>query len=214
MGSRIAPGTPSITSSNPHIVPVEHAVTAEQPAELAPEVEPLVLAVLESRVKAAKAAARVPLEKLYAEGESRKIRSPLDGALLGVVLRTSPDARWQITDRTALDAHLADDPANIEYVDELAVEGTALVAALRELAPELLVRVERVASSARAAAVLNAQAGEEPLPGVGQVKPSGVLTVRPDKGAGAAIERLVRAGLIRIDGRPVELPAVVEDVAS
>jgi hypothetical protein len=174
--------------------------------DLPPEIEAIVLAVLEKRVKEAKAAARVPLEPLYAEGETRKVRSPLDDTVLGTVLRTSPDPTWRITDRAALDAHLGEDPDNVEYVHELAIEGPALVEALKEMAPGLLVKVERVRASARTAAVLRAQAGDPPPPGVSRVKPDGVLTVRPDRNAGAAIERLVKAGLIQIDGRPVALP--------
>jgi hypothetical protein len=59
--------------------------------DLPPEIEPIVLAVLEARVKEAKAAARAAIEHLYAEGTRTTIRSPLDGTKLGTVYRTDPD---------------------------------------------------------------------------------------------------------------------------
>jgi hypothetical protein len=37
---------------------------------------------------------------------------------------------------------------------------------------------------------------------VARVKPEGVLTVRPDRGAAAAIAGMVRAGILSWDGRP------------
>jgi hypothetical protein len=39
--------------------------------------------------------------------------------------------------------------------------------------------------------------------GIARVKPGGVLTVKPDKGAAAAVERMVAAGVITWDGQPV-----------
>jgi hypothetical protein len=174
--------------------------------ELPPEIEPIVLAVLEKRVGAAKAASRVPLEPLYAEGQSRKIRSPLDDAVLGVVGRESPDPRWEIVNRDALAKHLEQDPANVEYVDEIASEAAA-IEVLREHAPELLVRIERVRADAFTAALRAARTGEAPAPGIARIKPDGRLYVRPDKHAGEAIERLVAAKVITFDGRPLQLPA-------
>ncbi|MGL5908867.1 MAG: hypothetical protein ACRCZP_02625, partial [Phycicoccus sp.] len=110
-------------------------MTPTPPAAWPAELEPIVLAVLEKRVKEAKAAARVPVEPLYAEGDKRTIRSPLDDRKLGIVLRTDPDPEWRVTDRAALTEHLMEDPAAVEYVEELSVEGAALLGVLRELLP-------------------------------------------------------------------------------
>jgi hypothetical protein len=174
---------------------------------LPPELEPIVLAVLEARVKEAKAASRVPLEPLYAEGTRNTIRSPLDDTKLGVVYRTDPDPKWTVTDRAALCKALEDDPANVEYVDEIDGTNEQVVEVLAEHAPWLLARVERVRAEAINAAVAAAARGEQPMPGIERVKPRGALVVRPDKNARSAVERLVQAEVITWDGRPLQLPA-------
>jgi hypothetical protein len=61
--------------------------------DLPPEIEPIVLAVLEARVKEAEAAARAAIEHLYAEGTCTTILSLLDGTKLGTVYRTDPNRR-------------------------------------------------------------------------------------------------------------------------
>jgi hypothetical protein len=174
---------------------------------LPPELEPLVLAVLAQRVKEATAAARAVIEHRYAEGTRNTIRSPLDDTKLGTVYRTDPDPKWSVTDRGALCKHLEDDPANVEYVDDIDGTNAQVIAVLAEHAPWLLARVERVRAEAITAAVAAAARGEEPLPGIERVKPRGSLVVRPDKNAGPAIERMVAAGLLTWDGRLLELPA-------
>lgn len=187
-------------------------MTDSRTADLPAEIEPVVLAVLEARVKTAKAAARAAIEHRYDDGDKVTVRSPLDDAKLGSVYRTDPDPSWEIVDRAALAAHLALDPDNIEFRDEIAGTDDQVVAVLREHAPELLARVERVAPSAFDAALAAAAAGAEPAPGVIRRKPRGSLVIRPDKNAGAAIERLVAAGWISYDGRPM-LPAAEESTA-
>jgi hypothetical protein len=175
--------------------------------DLPPELEPIVLAVLEARVKEAKAAARATIEHRYAEGTRTTIRSPLDDSKLGTVYRTDPDPSWQITDRDALARWLGEDPRNVEYVDDIAGTDEQVIEVLREHAPELLARIERVKAEAVNAAVAAAARGEQPMPGIERVKPRGSLVVRPDKNAGPAIERMVAAGLLTWDGRLLELPA-------
>ncbi len=182
--------------------------TTQQAPRLAPEIEPLVLAVLEARVKDAKAAARASIENRYADGDKVTVRSPLDEVKLGTVYRTDPDPRWEIHDRNALAAHLAADPANLEYVDEISGSDEAVLAVLREHAPHLLARIERVPDSLfHAALAASVSGGIAAAPGIRRVKPRGTLAIRPDKNAGAAIERLVAIGWITYDGRPLLLPA-------
>lgn len=178
-------------------------------ADLPPEIEPIVLKVLEKRVKDAYVPAKAVLEPLYPEGQGTRntIRSPLDQAKLGVVYREDPDPTWKVTDRAALTKALEDDPDNVEYVDDVAGTTEQVVEVLAEHAPWLLARVERVKASAVNAAVAAAARGEEPLPGIERVKPRGSLVVRPDKAAGPAIERMVAAGYLTWDGRLLQLPA-------
>jgi hypothetical protein len=175
--------------------------------DLPPELEPIVLAVLEQRVKEAKAAARAVIEHRYAEGTRNTIRSPLDQTKLGLVYRTDPDPAWRVTDREALCKHLEQDPDNVEYVDDIAGTNEQVVEVLAEHAPWLLARVERVRQGAINAAVNRAANGQPPEPGIERVKPRGSLVVRPDKAAGPAIERMVAAGVLTWDGRLLELPA-------
>lgn len=180
-------------------------------ANLAPEIEPLVLAVLEKRVGDAKAAARAAIEGLYAEGAKNTIRSPLDQSKLGSIFRTDPDPKWQITNRDLLVKHLEQDPDNREFVDEIVGTEDQVLEVLLEHAPQLLARVARVSADAIKAATARAAAGEA-VPGISKVKPRGVLTIRPDKNAGVAIDRLVAAKVISWDGRVLELPAAGETV--
>jgi hypothetical protein len=189
-------------------------MTTEQPARLAPEIEPLVLAVLEKRVAEAKTVARAVIEHRYPDGHRVTVRSPLDDAKLGLVYRTDPDPTWKITDRDALVAHLAQDPDNFEFVDDIAGTQEQVLEVLAEHAPHLLARVERVMPAAVDAALLQAKVGGEVLPGIERVKPRGSLVVKPDKGAGAVVERMVSAGLITWDGRPAALPAADEAVSA
>lgn len=178
------------------------------PTPLPAELEALVLAVLETRVKEHKAAARAAIERLYDDGDKRVIRSPLDDTKLGAVWRTSPDPAWRVVDREALAAHLAEDPRNLEYVDEIVGTDDQVLEVLQAHAPHLLARVERVPDSLfRALLTASVAQGSAAAPGIARVKPRGTLTVRPDKDAGAAVERLVAAGVITWDGTPAALPA-------
>lgn len=182
--------------------------TDQAGAQLPPEIEPLVLAQLEKEVKARRALTRVPLEALYADGERKTIRSPLDDAKLGIVLRTSPDPKWTVTDHKALTAHLEADPDNVEHVDDIAASEEQVIAVLREHAPQLLGRVERVKADAVKAALAQAEAHPEtPVPGIELVRPRGTLSIRPDKAAGEVIARMVEARVISWDGKPLALPA-------
>lgn len=175
------------------------------PEPLGPDIELLILTVLGKRVaehvRMAKAVAGADLE----DGAKRTVRAP-DGSKLGSIYRTDPDPEWRVVDPEALDRHLRQDPECLEYVDEIAGTHEQVLEVLREHAPELLARVERVRVDAIAREVAEARAGLEPAPGIARVKPAGVLSVRPDKGAAAVVERLVQAGVVSWDGRPA-LPA-------
>ncbi len=74
-------------------------------------------------------------------------------------------------------------------------------------APELLVEVTRVKTSAYQDSLDQSKAtGKPAAPGINLRKPGGVLTVKPDENAAAAIEGLIGAGLLAWDGRR-ELPS-------
>jgi hypothetical protein len=165
------------------------------------EIEAIVLAELAKRVKTRQAATKAIVGGRYGAGDKQTFRSPVDDAKLGTVYRSDPDPEWRVVDREALHAHLRQDPTNIESFFEIADEPTA-IDVLRAHAPHLLAEIERVSQAAVDAAVARASAGQN-VPGVAKVKPEGVLSVRPDRGAGDAISRMVAAGVISWDGTPV-----------
>lgn len=184
-----------------------------EPVALAPEVEVLALAELAKRVAERYKLAKALVGQSYPDGRRETFRSPLDGAKLGVVYRTDPDPQWRIVDRDALVADLAWSPHNVEVVDDIAGTDEQVLEVLAEHAPHLLARVERVSQEAiDHALALSESRGKAAYAGIEQVKPSGVLTPKPDaKTAGPAIERMVAAGLLTWDMRPV-LPAGDEGV--
>jgi hypothetical protein len=186
-------------------------MTAE-PVQLAPEVEVLALAELAKRVAERYKLAKALVGQSYPDGRRETFRSPLDGTRLGMVYRTDPDPHWVVTDAEALDAELRTYPGNLVTFYEIADEQTA-IDVLHSVAPHLLVEATRVRPDAVAAALAQSEAtGVAAASGIEQVKPSGVLTPKPDaKTAGPAIERMVAAGLLTWDMRPV-LPAVDEGV--
>jgi hypothetical protein len=165
------------------------------------EIQALVLAELAKRLKTGQAATKAIVGGRYEPGDKQTFRSPLDDAKLGTVFRSDPDPEWRIVDSAATLGHLREDPANVESYFEIGDEQSA-IDVLHNVAPHLLIEVERVKPAAIDAAVERARQGEQ-VPGVERVKPEGVLSVRPDKNAGEAIERMVQAGVITWDGRPV-----------
>jgi hypothetical protein len=183
-----------------------------EPAALAPEVEALVLAELAKRVKTRTDLVKATIGQRYPDGHRETFRSPLDDSKLGLIYRTDPDPRWTVTDPEALHAELREFPGNVETVAEI-VDHDAAVAVLRAHAPELLAEVTRVRPDVVEAALeQSAATGKPAAAGINRVKPGGSLTVKPDAKAGEAVERMVAAGVITWDGRPV-LTAGDEGVA-
>lgn len=172
-----------------------------EPVQLAPEVEALVLAELAKRVKARTELVKATFSQRYPDGHRESFRAP-DGSKLGQVWRSDPDPRWVVADSEALDADLRADPAHLVTVYEIADEQSA-IDVLHSVAPHLLVEVTRVAEWAiEEALAKSAATGVPAAAGIEQVKPSGVLTVKPDPKAGAVVERMVQAGVLTWDGRP------------
>lgn len=195
-------------------------MTAPEPAEewepgqadVTVEVETLAYAAIESEAKRRKELGKALLAQHYPDGRTERTRSPL-GDRLGSVLRTDPDPRWQVVDRDALHAHLRTFPDATETVFEIADEPAA-IEVLRVHAPHLLVEVTRVKQQWVDDALAQSRATQEAAaPGIDRVKERGVMTVKPDKAAFAAVQRLVARGLIGWDGRPA-LPAGDEREAS
>lgn len=183
---------------------------------LAPEVRALVLAVLAKRVAGTVEPIKAEFSPRYEPGTTIKWESPLDGGLLGLVQRTRPEARWEVTDRDKLHEHLREFPGCVEDVLLLPVPGVGLVEldeadelarVVAEHAPHMLVREQRVTQASVDAAVEQSRAtGQAAAPGITLIRPGGQLRVVPDKNAGDVVERMVAAGIVTWDGRPV-LPA-------
>lgn len=171
--------------------------------ELSAEIEALFLAELAKRVKARTAATKAVFGAAYAPGDKQTFRSPVDETKLGTVFRSDPDPEWRVVDWAALREHLRQDQANFETSHEIADEAAA-IEVLREHAPHLLAEITRVNPDVVEEALdQSRRTGTPAAPGIERVKPEGVLTVRPDRNAGVAIERMVQAGVISWDGRPV-----------
>lgn len=172
---------------------------------LAPEIEALVLAELGKRVKARTEAVKAKFGQRYPDGHRETFRDPKFGLKLGIVYRTDPEPKWVVVDWDELHTHLRTFPGNVETVFEIADE-TQAIAYLAEHAPHLLVELTRVNPEAVTAALdQSAATGEAAAPGIGLVKASGSLTVKPDPQAGVAVARMVDAGLIEWDGTPREI---------
>lgn len=178
------------------------------------EIQAIVLAELAKRVKTSQAATKAIVGNRYAPGDKQTFRSPVDDAKLGTVFRSDPDPEWRVVDDNALSTYLVDRDEYMEPVAEVLLPSgeialmhpdDELYRIVSEHAPHLTrsacfrirdgVVDELVAESKRL--------GKPAAPGIAKVKPEGVLSVRPDKNAGDAIERMVTAGLITWDGRPV-----------
>jgi hypothetical protein len=175
---------------------------------LAPEFEALALAELAKRVAKVKDATKAEFSQHYPDGRKETFRSPVDGVKLGQVYRTDPDPAPIVTDREALVRHLTTIPGCTETVVEIAGSDEQVVEVLAEHAPHLLAEVTRVPDHVVANVLAGCKAkgtatgpDGKPLPGVAMDKPGGILTVKPDKDAGRALEGMVKAGLLTWDGR-------------
>lgn len=186
-----------------------------QTIPLPPEVQALVLAAVARRVAEQDKLTRAEFSGHYFAGIKRTFRSPLDQAPLGYVQRTDPDPDWRITDRAALEEHLAGFPGAVETVHEVHTpsvtveldEFDELYVVLTEHAPHMLHPRRRVRPDAVEAAVEQSRAtGKAAAPGIGLVRPGGQLRVVAHKDAGVAVERMVAAGVIRWDGAAPALP--------
>ena len=172
-------------------------------SNLPAEIQALVLAELAKRLKTSQAATKAIVGNRYGPGDKQTFRSPVDDAKLGTVFRSDPDPEWRVVAAAELDAFLADeDQGNTEATFEIVADASELIPLLLEHAPHLVRQVQRVTAAARTWAMDVAKSGVT-VPGIAKVKPEGVLSVRPDKNAGTAIERMVEAGVITWDGRPV-----------
>lgn len=175
-----------------------------------------VATALAKMVKAAGDEARAKADGLLDEGASVTLYSPL-GAKLGKALRTDPEATAVLTNRSKLDGWLlVTYPEQSEEVEEISPDTSAVLAALREHAPELVIHSRRpidcmipdVLAASSEAGVPMGPDGELDVPGVAVNKKPGVLHIRLDpKTAPQAIADMWAAGLIALDGTLRELPS-------
>lgn len=151
---------------------------------------------------------------LLDDGEGVPLRSP-SGLKVGQAKRTDPERKAIVTGPAALDVWLRKTyPDQVEETEEVSPDTEAVLAVLREHAPELVVRTSRVAArmvpdvlaASEAAGAPMGPDGELDVPGVQVEKPRGVLTITFDrKTSAAAIAEMWRAGLIQLDGNGVRL---------
>lgn len=175
------------------------------PTPLPPEVEALALAAIESEVKKRKTLTKALFGHRYPDGHRETFRSPVGAAKLGQVYRTDPEPQWVVTDRAALEEHLRSFPGNLAVTVTIVPEDMPeALAVLAEHAPGLLTELAELDPEAERAALAQSRAtGEPAAPGIGLVKAGGSLTVVPDKGAFDQVGRLIAAGVLTWDARPV-----------
>lgn len=177
----------------------------------APELELLALKAIETEVVARQKMLKALIGQSYADGDKHALRSPVTDGKLGIVYKTDPDVRWEITDRDALVAHLMSFPGNL-HVELIVVpeDMPEVLAVLAEHAPGLITETAMLDPDAVSAALAQSKAtGEPAAPGISRVKPAGVLTAKPAADAMSEVGRLVQAGVLTWDARPV-LPASQE----
>lgn len=168
-----------------------------------------VAAQLAKMVKATGDTARLAASDVLEDGASVTLYSPL-GAKLGKALRSDPVPVATVTNRAELNDWLRRTyPDQMHTVDEPSPDTSAVLAVLRKHAPNLVVRVSRIAErmipDVLAASVEAGEPmgpdGELDVPGVTVTKPPGVLTIRLDaKVAPQAVAEMWQAGLIAPDG--------------
>lgn len=172
---------------------------------LPPEVEILALAAIEAEVKKRKEMAKALIGQRYPDGHRESFRSPVTAAKLGMVYRSDPEPTWVVSDRDALRAHLREFPGNLTVtVTILPEDMPEALAVIAEHAPGLLTDLAELDPDAVKAALDQSEAtGEPAAPGISRVKPSGVLTAKPAADAMAEVGRLIVAGVLTWDARPV-----------
>lgn len=172
---------------------------------LAPEVEILALAAIEAEVKKRKEMAKALIGQRYPDGHRESFRSPVNAAKLGMVYRSDPEPTWVVTDREALREHLRGFPGNLVVTVTIVPEDMPeALAVLAEHAPGLLTELAELDPDAERAALDQSRAtGEAAAPGIELRKASGSLTVKPAVGAFEQVGRLIAAGVLTWDARPV-----------
>lgn len=175
---------------------------AKAPDELEPEVVALMLRAIATAALDNLSATKAQLDG-YSDGQSNKFRSPLDGRKLGQVYRTDPDPEWRIVDRAALVEHLSGFEGNWHTDLRIAGDEAEVMGVLQEHAPHLLEEVRYIPEWIVEAALRESmETDEAAAPGIKKIKPSGTLTVKPDKNeAGPAFAALVQAGWLTWDGK-------------
>ena len=166
--------------------------------------------------------ARAEAEQQLTPGDRRMVRSPLHGEKIGAVAMTDPKPVCEVTNEPALRAWLAAHyPEQVETGYEVTATQRELVDVLFQHAPHLLHSKSRIKPEAlrdlRAAAVSLGQpvgpGGEADVPGLTVRTPPGVVRCTPDEGALLAVMELHGAGLLGIDGQPVERPQIEGETA-
>lgn len=172
--------------------------------DLPPEVELLALGAVVKEIAARETVLKALIGQGYADGDKHTFRSPLTGQKLGQVWRTDPNPKMVIVDRKLLEEHLMGFPGNV--ITDVVIADPDMPEALvvlQEHAPQLLTEVQRLDPTAVDAALAQSrETGIPAAPGIEQVKPSGVLTPKPDPAAYEQARLLVQAGALTWDFRP------------
>lgn len=125
-----------------------------------------------------------------------------DGTVLGHITRKVDTTEARVVDESALMAHLHEhNPDSLIDVDTIrhGTPSSEVVAVLKEHAPHLVDSRPRIQPWALNAALTDAKTGAT-VPGVELATVPGTTAIYPDKAAAAAIEGLIRSGVVGVDG--------------
>ena len=172
-------------------------------------VEDAIAAQLVKMVCAVRDDTRKAAEGKLDDGASVTLYTPLGGKL-GKATCSDPAKKVAITSRADFDAAIrAKHPEKVLALDEVSPDRSAVLAVLREHAPELVVTTS-VVDPLFMQDVLNASLdagepmwpdGELDVPGLEVVKPTGVQSIRLDpKTAPQAVADMWQRGLLNPDG--------------
>lgn len=141
-------------------------------------------------------------KKHLVPGESIAAVSPIDGAVLGSITRTKPKPVSKVVDLATLMAHVQEtNPEELRDVDYINATDDEVLAALKESHPSLVKQRVEI-SEQHLSFVLKKAAGSKDYrpPGVEVSTPTGTVNIYPADDADEAIQAVIKARLVELDG--------------
>lgn len=158
------------------------------------------------RIAPAQKELRAKAQELLRQKE--RVSVELDGELVGTITKSSPKKVAQVSSEPEflywMANHYPEHVEEIAYVEDM----PKVIEVLQKHAPELVFQRHQVAQSATDVVLANSTAagvpvgpgGEANVPGISVYQPEGTVSVRPERGQGWLIERMLTSGQVSLDG--------------